>query len=123
MQPTTDHAFEISLCEGILRHDGDHLPAMQVLSGLYSRAGRTLDGLEMDRELVRREEHNPIHHYNLACSLALNGQTAEAIQALNRARQLGYHDLGHLQQDDDLKILHALPAFQALLQAWLKHPD
>jgi hypothetical protein len=44
-------------------------------------------------------------YYNLACSYALTGQKDEALGALREALELGYRDLEHIRQDQDLEIL------------------
>lgn len=58
---------------------------------------------------------NASWRYNLACSLALQKQSADALTALNLAVDLGFHDADAIAGDDDLSVLRPLPAFQAAL--------
>jgi len=53
--------------------------------------------------------------YNLACTQARLGHTAEALAALTRAVELGYRDADWAEQDPDLRPLRGLPEFDALL--------
>jgi len=52
--------------------------------------------------------------YNIACCHACMGQSAEAIDALNKAVEQGYSNLHHMLTDPDLSSLHGLEGFQAL---------
>ena len=93
----------------------ENLAAWFDLGNLCTRLGRIRRGLEVDREIVRRDPTNSTAHYNLACSLALSGETDGAFQALERARELGYDDADFLEQDPDLGALHGDPRFAALV--------
>ena len=86
-----------------------------ILGGLYTKQGRIADGLKMDRKLVRLRPDNPTAHYNLACSLALSRRPREALDALERAIDLGYDDADWMRQDPDFKGLQHHPAFEKLL--------
>jgi len=88
-----------------LRHHPGDLTRLVELGALLTRVGRYEDGLRVDRELVGRAPEDPTAHYNLACSLALLGQTTEALDSLERAVELGYDDAAHLLADDDLRSL------------------
>ncbi|MCD8482514.1 MAG: hypothetical protein LR015_07540 [Verrucomicrobia bacterium] len=65
--------------------------------------------------MVEREPSNAVYHYNYACSLALLGEPEGAVNALQKAIELGYEDFGWMIKDPDLKSLHSLSAFQNLL--------
>jgi Flp pilus assembly protein TadD len=67
-----DHAFDISFYESILRREPSYTEVVEILGGLYTKAGRVADGLKMDRKLVRLQPENATARYNLACSLALS---------------------------------------------------
>lgn len=109
------HTFEIEFFEGILRRNTKYTDVIEILGGLYTRAGRIDDGLRMDRKLVRLIPDNPTAHYNLACSLALKRRKADAIRALRQATELGYSDSEWLRSDPDLQSLHGHPAFEAIV--------
>lgn len=55
--------------------------------------------------------------YNLACARALLGQTAPALDALERAVEAGFRDAGTLAGDQDLASLRGDPRFQALVES------
>ena len=54
--------------------------------------------------------------YNVACALALDGRTAEALQALERSVEIGYSDADHAADDSDLASLRSDAKFQELLE-------
>eukprot|EP01103_Thecamoeba_quadrilineata_P002688 TRINITY_DN12599_c0_g1_i1.p1 TRINITY_DN12599_c0_g1~~TRINITY_DN12599_c0_g1_i1.p1 ORF type:complete len:283 (+),score=52.19 TRINITY_DN12599_c0_g1_i1:19-867(+) len=49
--------------------------------------------------------------YNLACTEALAGKPAEAVEYLSRAVKNGYNRLEHMLGDSDLKSIHGHPEF------------
>lgn len=53
--------------------------------------------------------------YDLACYLALSGDTDRAFATLNTAIDEGYLDAAHLQADPDLQALHPDPRFARAL--------
>lgn len=53
--------------------------------------------------------------YNLACALALQGKTQEALDALDSAIRLGFSDAAHLGQDPDLASLRDNEGFKQRL--------
>jgi len=55
-------------------------------------------------------------YYDLACLKANTGKTDDAIVHLQKAIQLGFHDITRLQNDPLLKTLHGLPAFEEMLK-------
>jgi Flp pilus assembly protein TadD len=100
-----DQNFEIQFYEGVLKRNPAYTDVIELLGGLYTKHGRTDEGLRMDRRLVRLAPKNPIAHYNLACSLALKRRKADAVRALRRAVEFGYRDLDWLREDPDLASL------------------
>lgn len=55
-------------------------------------------------------------NYNLACVYARREQLDEAMTYLQKAVECGFQPLQQLLQDEDIKVLHTHPQFQALLQ-------
>ena len=110
-----DHEFEIKFFETVLKRDPSYADVVEILGGLYTKHGRFVDGLRMDRRLVRLLPSNATAHYNLACSLALVKRKAAALRSLRQAVQLGYRDFDWMQQDPDLDGLKQHPDFIALL--------
>ena len=77
-----DPAFEIAFYEAVHRRCPDYIEVVELLGGLYTKAGQIAAGLRMDRKLVRLQPENPTAHYNLACSLALSKKRPDALRAL-----------------------------------------
>ena len=111
-----DLAFDIAFYESVLRRDPAYVDVVELLGGLYTKAGRIADGLKMDRKLVRLQPDNATARYNLACSLALSQRPAQALTCLAQAIALGYDDAEWMANDPDLSALHERPDFQSLLQ-------
>lgn len=109
------HNFEISFYESVLKKDPKFVEVIELLGGLYTRAGRIDDGLKMDRKLVRLRPGSPVVHYNLACSLALKRRLKDALTVLSKAVELGYRDIKWVQEDPDLENLRKHPSYQRLL--------
>jgi Flp pilus assembly protein TadD len=93
-----------------------NLEALAELGHLYTRLGRYLEGLAVDRRLVVALPEDPTAHYNLACSLALTGDADGAFAALGQAIDLGYEDGALLSDDPDLAPLRGDPRFAELAQ-------
>lgn len=110
------HTFEISFYESILRREPKYAEVIEILGGLYTNAGRIEDGLRMDRRLVRLWPEKPVAHYNLACSLALKRRSKDALEALEKAVELGYRDVEWMLEDPDLDNLRNHPSFARLIK-------
>jgi tetratricopeptide (TPR) repeat protein len=110
-----DHSFDIGFYESILRRDPSYVDVVEILGGLYTKAGRIADGLKMDRKLVRLQPDNATARYNLACSLALSKRPAEALAILAQAIALGYDDAEWMANDPDLAPLQNRPDFKTLV--------
>ena len=121
MAKTDDAEFEMRFFESVLKRDAAYTEVVELLGSLYTKHGRIVDGLKMDRRLVRLLPKNATAHYNLACSLALLKRKAAAIRSLRQAVQLGYTDFDWMQQDPDLDGLKKDPAFNSLLEQLKPH--
>ncbi len=110
-----DHS-ETELLEEALRLHPDDFEILVRLGELYPRLGEPDRGVAIDRRLVTLAPHDPIVRYNLACSLSLGGDADGAFDALRHAIRLGYNDVGHLLQDQDLAPLRASPLFEDILR-------
>ncbi len=115
MSKKTDHTFEIGFYESVLKREPAYSEVIEILGGLYTKAGRISDGLRMDRKLVRLQPDNATAHYNLACSLALIERPTEALRTLEKAVALGYDDADWMAKDPDLKSLCEEPRYTKLL--------
>jgi len=109
-------AFLAQFFEVELGRRPGNLDALAELGHLYTRLGRYLDGLAVDRRLVLALPEDPTAHYNLACSLALTGDIDAAFATLGHAVDLGYEDSALLADDPDLAPLRDDPRFAALVQ-------
>ena len=76
----------------------------------YSERGNTA----MERATALKPE-DPHVQYGLACTRARLGYTEEALAALSRSVELGYTNMEWAAQDTDLRSLHDLPEFDAIL--------
>ncbi len=109
-------AFEIAFFELVRKRQPDNQPALEALGHAYTQSGKFELGLEVDRRLAELRPDDAVVHYNLACSYALLSDTDLAIAALERAIELGYDDLAHLEKDKDLDSLRADRRFLALVK-------
>jgi len=105
---------KIGFIEGLVRRDPNYVEALQMLGDHYTQRGRISEGLKVDERLARLEPSNPMVFYNLACSYSLSGEMDHAVDALEKALQLGYRDFDWLARDPDLKKLRSHVAFDDL---------
>lgn len=98
----------------LLRGDGNS-DVLRRQAELLSRFGDYNAALRLDLILADRFSGEPVVHYNLACSLSMTGQLANAVDSLAKAIELGYDDFGHIESDPDLDPLRDLPEFQNLI--------
>lgn len=115
LQSRSQVDFDLEFFGRILSRAPEFVDVLRCQGELLTRKGLHDEALRIDRELARLLPEDCIVRYNLACSLALVGDTAEAIDELRAAFQHGYSDMGHLEIDSDLDGLRDLPEFQLLL--------
>ena len=70
----------------------------------------------LSRAIIARLPGDAAGYYNLACAQARMGQPEKAIRNLTRSVDLGFRDVSHLKQDDDLVSLHPHKRWPAILQ-------
>ena len=114
--PKSQLDFDIGFFGRILERNSDYVDVLRCQGALLSRKGLHTLALAIDRRLAELLPGDDVIRYNLACSLASNGQTTEAIEALRAALESGYDDFEYMEQDADLDPLRKLPAYRALLQ-------
>ena len=107
--------FEIQFSEEVLAANPRHVESLMFLGSAYTARGEFVRGLEIDLRLLRLRPGDPIVHYNLACSHSLLEQADAAVDALERAIDLGYQDAEHMEQDEDLANIRQTPGYQRLL--------
>jgi Flp pilus assembly protein TadD len=108
--------FELEFFESILRRHPDFIDVLRVHGNNLTLKGRFADGLKIDRRLVELRPHDPLAHYNLACSHALLKKIDLALKALRQAIELGYRDFRYMREDRDLDALRRDPRFRELLR-------
>ena len=84
--------------------------AQLVARGEYEKAVLLLE------RVVKTTPQDFNAHYNLACALARQGKTDDALAHLEKSVALGFSAAKHMEADDDLARLRDLPRFQAALK-------
>ena len=107
--------FEIEFFEKILAEDPCNEDALKLLGHVYTRRGDLEKGLDVDERLARLRPADAIACYNLACSYSLLQRTDEAIDSLEKAVSLGYHDMAHLLKDPDLHHIRSTSRFRSFI--------
>jgi tetratricopeptide (TPR) repeat protein len=83
--------------------------------GKYERAVA-----EYKRAIAVDPKHD-VAWYNLACAYARLKKTDEAVDALKKAFEVGYDDVGWMKKDPDLENLREAPAYRELLERLERH--
>ncbi len=71
---------------------------------------------ELCRKMIELAPDQAVPYYNLACALAKQGKSEDAIAALAKSIELGYNDAGHMKRDDDLASIREDKRFAALVE-------
>jgi thiol-disulfide isomerase/thioredoxin len=85
--------------------------AFRIGAGALNQAAA--DGVEL--------ESSPLQgyvHYNMACVLAVEGKTDDAVESLNAAFSNGFADLATLESDEDMAAIRELSDFDAKKESW-----
>ena len=109
--------FEITFYERLLAAHPDFSDALIPLAEAYTRRGLHDKGLQVDLRLTQLRDQDPIAWYNLACSYSVLKRIEESLDALRRAFELGYTDVGHLRRDPDLANVRHSPKYRQLLDS------
>lgn len=110
--------FEIDFFGGILERDHDYFEVLRVMGNNLTSKGDYAAGLEVDLRLSRLRHWDPIVHYNLACSYSLLNLIDPALEALQKAIELGYDEFEYMQEDRDLESVRKDPRFHELLESY-----
>lgn len=78
-------------------------------------AGKYEEAIPAHEKAAGFERYRTRGLYNLACALALTGDKAAAIEALERAAEAGFTNVTALRGDQDLASLQGEPGFEALV--------
>ena len=115
-----DLDIRIGFMEGVVRRDPGFVEALQILGDDYTRRGKFVAGLKVDKQLSHLRPEDPLVQYNLACSYSLTGDFSQAISALEKALALGYRDFKWLARDPDLSELRRHPLYKHI-RAKIRH--
>jgi len=110
--------FELEFFASILAQHPDYVDVLRILGNLLTLKGRHAEGLQIDRRLVQLRPHDPLAHYNLACSYALLKRADLSIRTLRKAVELGYRDFRYMREDHDLDAIRQDPRFRQLLREY-----
>ena len=113
-QEKRDLDIEIGFLEGVVHRDPAYVDALQILGDDYTKRGKYLAGLQIDRALAHLKPRDPLVYYNLACSYSLTKRYEEAAEALEVAINLGYRDFRWLAEDPDLHDLRKQPLYRRI---------
>ena len=111
--------FNIAFYERLLRDSPGFVDALVALGEAYTRRGWYEKGLGVDQQLTQLKGDDPLVWYNLACSYSLLKRPDDALQALQRALELGYDDLEYLIRDPDLASMRHSPKFRPFLEQYV----
>lgn len=109
-----DLDIEIGFLQRLVQRDPEYIEALQILADDYARRGNVVLGLQVDEQLCVLCPADPSAHYNLACSHSLAGHLESAVESLERAFTLGFHDLKSIAADPDLNNIRNHPRFKRL---------
>lgn len=102
----------------VLRRNVNNVDVLRRQAELLSQNDLFAEALELDQRLAEILPNDPIVHYNLACSLCLNGQIAGALAALHAAVELGYSDFARIESDTDLEPLRDHPGYFEIMDKY-----
>ena len=118
-EPSSDRPNVFDVPQIVIKH--------AMLSAKIADLFKTGDHAEAEKYCLEAVETIPYSrdsHYNLACALARQGKTDEALASLEEAVKLGFNNVEHIERDDDLSSLHDQERFQdALKDAATAKPD
>jgi tetratricopeptide (TPR) repeat protein len=110
--------FELEFFGGVLAKNPDYVDVLRIMGNLLTLKGRFQEGLQIDKRLVQLRPHDPLAHYNLACSYALLKRPDLSIKTLRRAVELGYRDFRYMREDHDLDSIRHDPRFRQILREY-----
>ncbi len=73
-----------------------------------------------DCYLNKREYPTAENYYDATCLTARMGEYRRSLEYLKLAFEKGYHEIKHIEQDDDLEAIRKFPEYKALIEKY-KH--
>ncbi|MCL1887270.1 MAG: hypothetical protein FWF96_00150 [Kiritimatiellaeota bacterium] len=87
---------------------------MQLIAAIQKKDHAAMEAVS--RKGVAALPEDALWHYNLACSLALQGKEPQAFAMLDKALTLGFTDAKLLETDEDLEPLRKRPDFKRYVE-------
>jgi len=109
------HRRSLQLIEKHVELHPDDARAIYLGANSLCQLGDKTRSLEWAARAMRIDPEEPSILYNVACVYALQGQTEEAMNCLEKAVQFGFGHKEWIVNDSDLTSLRSLPRFQTLL--------
>ena len=110
--------FELEFFASILEGTPDYVVVLRILGSLLSLKGRFVEGLKLDKRLIRLRPEDALAHYNLACSYSLLDRPEHSLRMLRKAIELGYRDFRYMREDHDLDPIKQDPRFRQILREY-----
>ena len=98
----------------------DDASAWHMLGYSLHGAGELDAAMKAHRKAAEFPAVAPIATYNIACVHALRGESDAAIEALHKARELGFNNANQLKTDPDMDNLRSDPRFDEIVAAMAK---
>ena len=112
--------FEIEFFEKLLADNPDFVDALLPLAEAYTKRGDYHKGLAVDKRLSRLKNDDAVVYYNLACSYSLTNRIKAALNALEKAINLGYRDFERMDSDEDLVNVRNDLRYAKMMRRWKK---
>lgn len=80
--------------------------------------GRNDEADEWMQKIIEKEPYDYGHYYDKACLNARMGKTKVALEALEKALEMGYCKFSHIEHDDDLDAIKGTDEFKALISRY-----
>lgn len=122
LQARTQIDFEIDFFEQILSRDPGYTDVLFRLGDLFAEKGLYRRALRVDLKLAHLRPADPSVAYNLACSHGALDHEQAALDALERAVELGFEDVEYMLHDPDLLCLRLHPRFRRLVECLKRRP-
>ncbi len=106
---------------GVTALAADSLPDQASFNALEQEVGQLFQQKKYDEAAEKCKAQigiapkHPNPHYNLACALARQAKTDDALNELTKSVELGFTDVGHIKSDEDLATLRENKRFTELL--------
>jgi tetratricopeptide (TPR) repeat protein len=107
---------DLQLIEHHVELNPDDSRALNLGSASLAKSGQRERGLEWAKRALAIDPEDSGMLYNTACFYAVQGETDEAINCLEKAVQHGFGLRGWLENDPDFNSVRGDPRFQAILK-------